>query len=174
MGGGWRMADGNSIRGFEMKKISYIGTSCMLVMFAMMCSGQHITPEVDLQRNPNGMPDELVWSKTINVGPNLTLPATIEVTAKGNGFLSVGEVSLGKVYDAHDDGTTFEGFLADIAFKDINDDGFKDVVISGIINTHHEKQDEILSREAFVRVYLYDIKQQTYLNVFDTSDVIEH
>ncbi len=157
-----------------MKPGSCIGTSCMLVILAITCSGQYITPEVDLQPDPNQMPGELVWSKTINVGPNLTLPATIEVTAKGNGFLSVGEVSLGKVYDEHDDGQTFEGSLADIAFKDINDDGFKDVVISGIINIHHEKHDEILSRGAFVRVYLYDSGKRTYINVFDSNDSSKH
>lgn len=123
----------------------------------------------DLEEDAEGIHGEQKWSDEIMVGPDLSLRAEITVTAKGNGFLTVGGAQLGRVYDGHADGATFEGRLANIVFRDINGDGFKDIVVSGIINLTDEKGTKVLERRPFVRIILFDPDQRTFNVAYDST-----
>jgi hypothetical protein len=165
--GGWWLV--NSVWRYKMDICTAWGTWCLLLVISITGAGQNISPSVDLKQDQEGMPGELYWSKVIPIGHDVSLPVTINVTAKGNGTLIVGDSSLGKVSDDHDDGLTFDGYLADITFKDINGDGFKDVVVSGIHNIRDDKLYEVLVRKAFVRIYMYNSKLQSFETVFDSN-----
>src|SRR5215831_13504459 len=86
----------------------------------------------DLHRPADGMQGEMEFQKDIQVTKDIKMPVRIEVTAKGNGSLRVGNLEL-KVYDDHNDGIYYEGGLLDIDFCDLDGDGKRAMIISGII-----------------------------------------
>lgn len=53
------------------------------------------------------------WLGEFRLADDTTIPASLEITTKGNGALSVGNLVV-RVYDDHDDGSVFYGGIADI------------------------------------------------------------
>lgn len=64
-------------------------------------------------------------------GKGILLRGTFTITGKGHGVLDLGGLSIG-LYDAHDDGCTFEGFLLRTEVKDADGDGLADLVVRGV------------------------------------------
>src|SRR5262249_24787066 len=69
----------------------------------------------DLQPLKPGMPGEQGFHREVVVGNGVSMPADIQVTAKGNGYLRIGNLKL-KVFDTHDDGSYYEHDLLNIDF----------------------------------------------------------
>lgn len=88
------------------------------------------------------------------MAPGVKLAATIEVTAKGNGAMRIGSLNL-RVFDSHDDGEYYENGLLDIEFPDMNGDGRRQMVVSGIVCFTDEKEDRVLRREHVVYIYAF-------------------
>ncbi|PYJ95921.1 MAG: hypothetical protein DME23_22315 [Verrucomicrobia bacterium] len=101
----------------------------------------------DLVHPADGMPGELSCEKEINLCRGVKLAAKIEVTAKGNGTLTIGKLKVA-VLDDHNDGAFYEDEMLKTDFVD--GDGFLDLVLSGIICFTDEKGDKVVRREAFV------------------------
>src|SRR5260370_41219793 len=98
------------------------------------------------------MPGEQGLQKKVVLAPNIKMTATIEVTTKGNGLLQIGNLRLA-VYDSHDDGIYYENWLLNIDFADIDGDGKREMLISGIVCFTDDKGDKVLRREAVVYIY---------------------
>ncbi|PYK98422.1 MAG: hypothetical protein DME19_12600 [Verrucomicrobia bacterium] len=122
----------------------------------------------DLVHAADGMPGELSCEKEINLGRGVKLAAKIEVTAKGNGTLTIGKLKVA-VFDDHNDGAFYEDEMLKTDFVDIDGDGFLDLVLSGIICFTDEKGDKVVSREAFVCIYKYCGKQR-FRKIYSSSD----
>jgi hypothetical protein len=106
----------------------------------------------DLKPLKDGMPGEEGLEKELVLAPDVRMAATIEVTAKGNDSLRVGNLKL-KVFDSHNDGSYYENEMLKIEFPDIDADGKRELVISGIVCFTDEKGDKVLRREAVVFIY---------------------
>jgi hypothetical protein len=98
------------------------------------------------------MPGEKGLKREIMLAPDVKMTVTIEVTAKGNGNMRIGNLDL-KVFDEHNDGTYYENGLLSIEFPDINRDGKRQMVVSGIVCFTGEKGEKVLRREAIVYIY---------------------
>jgi hypothetical protein len=69
--------------------------------------------------------------REIDLGKGVTVTAKFEITQKGNGGLVVPGYGL-RVYDAHRDGVTYQGYLLRCEWKDMNGDGYLDLAVSGV------------------------------------------
>jgi hypothetical protein len=111
------------------------------------------------------MPGERRAQRIIEVGPATKLLASVDVTAKGNGILSVGDLRL-RVLDEHHDGASYEGGMANVEFADVDRDGWKDLVIVGIANYTDEKTDAVNAREPFAFIYRYDPQRKSFRQTY--------
>ena len=114
-----------------------------------------------LRQDPNGVTGECVHEQTIDVGGGVKFPARLKQTTKGNGALSIANLQL-RVIDGHDDGALYAGEMPHVEFADLNDDGFKDLVVGGIVEYTDEKGDFVRDRESFVFIYRYDPKTNEF------------
>lgn len=106
--------------------------------------------------------NDLIWSKRITVGGGVTRSALIDVDSKGNGLLRIGNLAI-KVYDDHRDGSYYQGSMLTTTFKDINHDGYLDLIVSGIVNvTSPWKSHAITRREALVGIFLFNPKTSKF------------
>src|SRR5437899_5551648 len=106
----------------------------------------------DLKPAKDGMPGEQELTSEVIIAPNIKLVATIEVTSKGNGSLRIANLDL-KVFDDHDDGAYYENEMLNIDFSDIDGDGKRELLISGIVCFTDDTGDKVLRREAVVFIY---------------------
>jgi hypothetical protein len=91
----------------------------------------------------------------LEIGPDKLLKARIGVTSKGNGTLQIANLKL-KVVDCHDDGAHYHRGWAHIDVADIDEDGWKDLVVTGIADYTEEKTGEVFEQEPFTFIYRYD------------------
>jgi hypothetical protein len=113
----------------------------------------------------DGMPGEGVLQTTIDVGPGMTLDAVVEVTAKGNGVLSIANLRL-RVVDEHDDGIVYKDGWAHTEFVDLNNDGWKDLVVLGSLVRTREAASESPGGEPFVFIYLFDAEAMAFVRSY--------
>jgi hypothetical protein len=106
----------------------------------------------DLRPLKDGMPGEEGLQKEVVMAAGVKMSATIEVTAKGNGSLRIGNLNL-RIFDSHNDGSYYEGEMLGVDFADLDGDGKRELVISGIVCLTDEKGDKVLRREAVVFIY---------------------
>jgi len=139
-------------------------TSSVIVHSDVIKIEDFVTPE-------DGMPGELEWNKVIDIGHNLTYPAKLRVTAKGNGGLEFVNLNL-HVYDYHDNGRYFEGGLAHVEFIDLNGDGYKDIVVlATVIYTEDEQTGESISiTKPAIFIYYFDPKARSYFLKYKVAD----
>jgi len=119
-------------------------------------SAFHIERE-QLHAPRNGMQGELEWTGRIQIGPGIVEPVLIEVTSKGNGFLSICDQSF-RVYDSHDDGIVLDPPFMHITFVDLNGDRFRDLVLLGA-----RRSTENSDTASQVHVFRYDPKTRRFV-----------
>jgi len=122
----------------------------------------------DLNPLKDGMPGEEGLQREVVLAPDVKMSAVIEVTAKGNGRMRIGNLDL-KVFDSHDDGSYYENGLLNIDFTDIDGDGKRELIISGIVCFTDEKGDKVLRREAVVFIYALQ-PNQTFKEVYRNTN----
>jgi hypothetical protein len=119
-------------------------------------NGVRLEPErisrADVRPGAGLMPGEERMSKQVKLASNMIMAATIEVTAKGNGSLRLGNLNL-RIFDSHNDGQFFENGMLDVDFSDLDGDERSEVIISGIVCFTDESGDTVLRREALVFIY---------------------
>ncbi len=94
----------------------------------------------------------------VDLGKGVTFTARFELTEKGNGGLTVPGYGL-RVYDAQRDGVTFKGYLLRCEWKDMNGDGYLDLVVSGIAQYWNDK-DGHLDLEKPISAVLHYVPDQ--------------
>lgn len=114
-------------------------------------------PEIEIRKDQltnAEEPNYQAWKGEIRLGQDVSFPARLEVNSKGNGLLGICNLNL-KVYDDHDDGRLYEGSLLRTVFTDLDEDGFRDLIISGRVLHTHEKSGQTESAEDVVFVYMF-------------------
>ena len=107
----------------------------------------------ELRPSKEGMPGEESIHREVDFGKKVKLKASIEVTAKGNGALRLGNLNL-KVFDSHDDGVVYENELLTIDIADLDGDGARELIVSGIVVfTEDERPYKVIKREHVVFIY---------------------
>lgn len=101
------------------------------------------------------------WEGIIQIGPSTKMPARIEVTSKGNGSLEIGNLYL-KIYDGHEDLSTYEKSMLRTVFVDINADGYRDLLVSGRVLYFDEKGDDVIKTENVLFAYHFDPKSKQF------------
>jgi hypothetical protein len=131
------------------------------VLLGSASARAQVLAAADLRDDPKGPPGHRVLETRVNICGGVKLNALIEETAKGNGLLSIANLKL-KVIDEHDDGAVYSGAMPRVEFADIDDDGLKDLVVSGIVEYTDEKSDTVRERESFVFIYRFDAKAEKF------------
>lgn len=88
------------------------------------------------------------------------VPASLSLTSKGNGTIDVLGLRI-RIYDAHEDWVTYQGGLLDFDNKDVNSDGFQDLIFSGVANIFDDKG-VFIRHEAIVMIFVYAPQQKTF------------
>ena len=122
----------------------------------------------DLKPAKDGMPEELELTREMIIARNTKLVAKIEVSAKHNGSLRIANLDL-KVFDGHADGAYYENEMLNVDFSDIDGDGKRELIISGIVCFTGDKGDEVLRREAVVFIYALQ-SNRTFKLVYRNTD----
>ncbi len=122
----------------------------------------------DLEPLKGGMLGEQGFKREIVLAPGVKMAATIEVSTKGNGSLRIGNLNL-RAVDSHDDGSYYENEMLDIDFTDLDGDGKREMVISGIVCFTSEKGSTVLRREAIVFIYKLQA-DRTFKKVYWNTD----
>lgn len=147
-----------------MRRLSF-ASLLLLSMFCCAAAMAQVLSRSSLSENPDLMPGETRAQWVIEVGPAVRLTASVEVTTKGNGTLNIGNLHL-RVVDAHDDGAKYQNGMAHVEFVDVDGDGWKDVVVIGIVDYTDEKSDAVRKREPFTFIYRYDPKNKVFRQTY--------
>ena len=151
----------------------FSGLSVLLVLVLQIAAAPDETVERisrnDLKPLKDGMPGEEGLQREVVLAPGVKMTAAIEVTAKGNGSLRIGNLNL-KVFDSHDDGSYYENGLLNIDFADIDGDGKRELLISGIVCFTDEKGGKVLRREAVVFIYALQ-PNRTFKQIYRNTDI---
>ncbi|HEY7773179.1 MAG TPA: hypothetical protein VIC26_08350 [Marinagarivorans sp.] len=110
----------------------------------------------------------IVQSVAIPLGSKLSVEATIEKTAKGNGTIQIGNLLL-RIYDVHDDGFVYENELLDFALADLDGDSIKEIIISGILKSTGEEAGDPISYTPVTQIYSLNCASALFQAVYPTS-----
>lgn len=142
----------------------------LVIMLASTNVHAQVLTRADLQEKPGSEHDEQVLQCTIEVDQTTQLPASIEVSSKGNGVLRIANLEL-KVYDDHDNGVVFKDAMGHIEFADLNDDGAKDLIIFGEVQyTAEDGPPRILREEQYLFIYTYDKVSRGFRRTYAKAD----
>jgi hypothetical protein len=113
---------------------------------------------------PDEATSEMHYAREVTINTSTSLTAQLHVTSKGNGLLTLGNLSL-KVFDQHLDGKIFRGGLLNCRLSDLNGDGSKDLVIFGPavmtpVADDHPAQAE--RAEDVLMIFLFDPEHQRF------------
>ena len=98
------------------------------------------------------------YISVIRPGKGLILPVEATGTQKGNGTLQIHNVYV-RFYDQHDDGLVYRNGILELELKDINNDGVKDVFITGVLKFTGEKENEVASYKNVVAKLLFNCEK---------------
>ena len=147
--------------------------SALLVLVLRTTAAPNSTVErlsrKDLKPLKSEFPGELGLKREIVLASGVKMTATIEMSNKGNGSLRIGNLILW-VVDSHDDGSYFEDMMLNIDFTDLDGDGIREMVLSGIQCFTDEKGDKVLRREAIVFIYKLQ-PDRTFKLVYRNTDL---
>ena len=143
----------------------------MTLMGIPFATGQ-VIDRGKLTQRAGGIPGEEELKTNIIIGPNVTLPATIEVTARKNGTLKIANLSL-KILDEYDDGLLYVGGMLHTEFVDVSGDGYKDLVITGTIAHTGDKEGDPIIYSTVTVIYVFDVKQREFVIKFKTGPSLE-
>jgi hypothetical protein len=116
-----------------------------------------------------GIPETQKLHGEVKIAKGVTLKYSFAITSKGNGSIEFPEIGI-RIYDSHDDDITFKPYLLCVQLKDMNGDGYKDLVMSGVAEHWDDKIDgKLLSSNQINAIFLYDPKKNTFVakNVSD-------
>ena len=130
-------------------------TTITMTMIALGSTADITVTRDQLEQDIDGIPGSMSWEDDIAIHKDVVANGRIEVTSKGNGTLEVFNLSL-KVYDGHDDTAVYKDQMLLIEFTDLNEDGYLDLMVTGIHQVTPEKGDGILDESIVVFMCHFD------------------
>lgn len=118
--------------------------------------------------------------KKFNVSKDLSLHYRLSRTTKGNGAIEIvrqiewkaEDGIVIKIYGRYRDNVIFKNRCLQVKIKDLNDDGYKDLLIHGIAQFIDEGG-KVESEKSIVSIFLFNKKTENYEAVLDDNH-IEH
>jgi hypothetical protein len=127
-------------------------------------------PHLVSREQVRGLDDRQVLEGVFRPKRGVAIPYTFEITSKGNGSLVFGSYAI-RIYDAHDDGFLFDGFLLDQSQRDINSDGWLDLIVTGAVLMTGEKESDPSSTRPVRAVFLFDPLADSFTNTVSDDAV---
>jgi len=143
--------------------------SLLLLPFVVLAaSAQELWPDADALLAAS-FPREA--THTVDLGKGVTATARLALTEKGNGGLTIPGYSV-RVYDAYrGDGVTFKGYLLRCEWKDMNADGYLDLVVSGTAQFWNEKDGHLELEKPISAVLQYDPAKKGFSVLNSTPEI---
>jgi hypothetical protein len=156
-----------------MKLRTAIVTLAALSVWAVTPSAKgQIVERAKFAADPEGLDGELRYDCAIDVGGGRRVPVSVTVTVRRNGTFKVANLSL-RVWDEHDDGQVYEDGLLHVEFVDVTGDGFRDLVITGIVRHTGEKERDPVTREPVTSIYVYEPAKREFRRTFHRGPNID-
>ncbi|MFK5947351.1 MAG: hypothetical protein QM500_01110 [Methylococcales bacterium] len=152
--------------------ISGLITIIGLTATASACSESEI--EKFDNSNANKLYNQLINNGTqttrkFYLNKNFQLSAELQATSKGNGTLKIHNLYL-RIFDQHDDGIIYENNLLNIDLKDLNGNGYNELIISGVLKHTGEKETDSASYSPFTQIFTYDCKIGLFTQLYKLGD----
>jgi predicted enzyme involved in methoxymalonyl-ACP biosynthesis len=123
-----------------------------------------------LEQDAEDIPGASSWEDTIEIHKDVLTNARIEVTSKGNGTLEVLNLSL-RIYDSHDDTGVYKDQMLLIEFTDLNEDGYLDLMVTGIYHVTPEQRDGVLEEHVVVFMCHFEPKTNQFKKIYQQMPV---
>lgn len=120
------------------------------------------------RRSIEALPDETPWHRQVHIGHGIRANFDFEKTKKGNGTLWFPGGAVG-IYDAHNNGITFDPFALNVRLLDLDHDGFLDLEVSGMAVEWDEKGDRELARRSVRATFRFNPSTKTFTNTISDS-----
>lgn len=91
----------------------------------------------------------------LKISKNLSIPVTYNATKKGNGTIDLNGLLI-RVFDQHDDGIVYKNNFLNVEIKDLNDDGYNEIIFTGTLKFTGEKETDPVSYKTIKRIYELD------------------
>jgi hypothetical protein len=131
---------------------------CILIA-AVTVEAKQLIRQSDVTKIENTIEEGQPTSEVLNVSfypkEGIVINGKFSITSKGNGSLEIGGLSI-RIYDAHEDGVTFENFLLSTNIYDINGDGYLDLEVSGNAVITDEETEETVAKKPVKAQFIYD------------------
>lgn len=120
-------------------------------LFIFIFSFLSIAGEVDESLKKMADGEEII---SVSLKSGKSVEVILDRTSKGNGTMLLGDNTLIRIMDLHNDGFIYEGGYLNVDFVATSSNEF-DVVVSGILNKMSDNG-AVLSRDPIVAIYHYD------------------
>lgn len=151
-----------------MKSIHLLILTALASLVLCLACGAQVIGLHNLKPTPESMPGETSSNFNVEVGNGDVLSAKIERTARGNGTLSIANLSI-RVIDDYDDGLIYQHSMLHVEFKDLSGRGYKDLVVTGIAIQTGEKESDARRYIAITSIFMYEPKSKTFVQAFHSG-----
>jgi hypothetical protein len=137
-------------------------TALVFLASVLAASAQEVWP--DAATLPDASFPHLV-SRAIDLGKGHKVDARFGLTERGNGGLEIPGIGV-RVYDAEkSDGTTYAGYLLRCEWRDLNADGYLDLVVSGAAQIWAGKSDAPRYEKTVQAAFHYDPARRRFVKM---------
>ncbi|MFK7790444.1 MAG: hypothetical protein AB8C95_13240 [Phycisphaeraceae bacterium] len=140
-------------------------TAIILTTVAFSSAADFTLTPKDLKEDIDDIHGSQSWQGEIEIHKDVVTNASIGVTSKGNGTLNVLNLSL-RVYDSHDDTNLYKDAMLLVEFTDLNEDGYLDLMVTGIYQVTPEQRDGVLEEHVVVFMCHFDPKTNAFKKIY--------
>jgi hypothetical protein len=139
-----------------------VTTALLTALLFSGCSSSNTAP---LVWPDDSICPEAAWpksvKKTLRIAKGVRAKSVFEISSKGNGAVILPGIGV-RVYDSHDEGQVFRNWLLKCEWRDVDGDGFCDLVLSGIAVMTHEKTGEEIESRIVHGVFRYSPQRRRF------------
>ncbi len=133
----------------------------MFILFftTLLIKGERIEKN-EIIYNPEDFIDRRL-EKQIKIGLNVSFNVLIDVNKRMFGGLSIANLELGYI-DGYCDPIMVQNDFLDLDFIDINNDRYRDIIVSGSILYYHDKGEVVLFQEPVIFIYIFNKQDKKF------------
>jgi len=112
----------------------------------------------------NNVNSSRIYKDTVKIADNYKASVVLKDFQDGNGYMEVGGLTL-HISDGHSDGIEYKNSRLDVEFVDLDRDGYKDLICSGIVEYKNDG-DEVYKTEDVIFIYRFDSTKKQFTPLF--------